>query len=245
MTTKAGLDIVVVPPRVEASLWRRLRFENEIGCRQLIFGRYRALALIIARRQHGRRPRHGADLGDMEHFAYEGLLQAIDRFDPLRGIPFGAFARRRIVGSVADGVARMSEVDDAWSQRRRQEVDRARSLVETDANAADPVAALAALAAGLAIGLMIEGGTMRIGEDAPDPRPDAYQSLAWRELQALVARGIDELPERERWVVRQHYEAGVSFTQIADLLGLSKGRVSQIHAAAIGRLRQRLNGYRR
>lgn len=245
MTVRAGLDIVVVPPRVEASLWRRLRFEKEAGCRQLIFTRYRALARAIARRQHGRRPPHGAELGDMEHFAYQGLLQAIDRYDPLRGIPFGAFARRRIVGSVADGVARMSEIDAAWCQRRRQELDRARSLTDAEPEDADPVAALAALAAGLALGIMIEGSAIPVGEDAPDPRPDAYQSLAWRELQVLIARGIAELPEREGWIIRQHYEAGVSFTQIADLLGLTKGRVSQIHAAAIGRLRQRLNGYRR
>lgn len=245
MTRRAGLDLVVIPPRVEASLWRRLCFEGERGCRELLFGRYRALARIIARRQHGLRPKHGADLGDMEHFAYEGLLHAIDRYDPLRGIPFGAYARRRIVGSIADGAARMSEVDAAWCQRRRQEVDRARSLTDRDAEQTDPVAALAALAAGLAIGLMVEGSAIAVGADAADPRPNAYQSLAWRELQALLARGIAELPDREAAIVRQHYEAGVSFTQIAELLGVSKGRVSQLHAAALGRLRRRLNGYRR
>lgn len=114
MMRRVGFDLLLVPPRVEASLWRRLRFENEKGCREQIFTRYRVLARAIARRQHGRRPKHGADLGDMEHFAYEGLLQAIDRYDPLRGIPFGAYARRRIVGSIADGSARMSESDATW-----------------------------------------------------------------------------------------------------------------------------------
>lgn len=245
MTVRAGLQLVLVPPRVEASLWRRLRFENEARCRELLFSRYHALARAIARRQHARRPRHGADLGDMQQFAYEGLLQAIDRYDPLRGIPFGAFARRRIVGSIADGAARMSEVDAAWRQRRRHGAERAASLVEAEREPDDPVATLAGLAAGLAIGLMIEGSAIPVGEDAPDPRPNAYQSLAWRELQALLVRGIGDLPEREAWIVRQHYEAGVSFTQIADVLGVSKGRVSQLHAAAIGCLRRQLNGYRR
>lgn len=245
MTRGVGLDLVLVPPRVEAALWRRLRFEREARCRELLFSRYRALARGIARRQHGRRPEHGADLGDLEHFAYEGLLQAIDRYDPLRDVPFGAYARRRIVGSIADGAARMSDADAAYSQRRRQEADRARSLVGRENGAEDPVAALAALAAGLAIGLMLEGTTLVAGADGVDPRPNAYQSLAWRELEAVLARSVAELPEREAMIIRQHYDAGVSFTQIAALLGLSKGRVSQIHAAALGRLRRRLNGYRR
>lgn len=244
MTRRAGIDLVLMPPRVEASLWRRLRFEGERRCRELIFGRYHALARTIARRQLGRRPRWGADLGDMEQFAFEGLLQAIDRYDPLRGIPFGAYARRRIVGCIADGAARMSEADAAHCQRRRTEADRARSLADADGIDADPVAALATLAAGLAIGLMMEGNVMAVGPGGADPRPNAYHSLAWRELHALLARGIADLPEREATILRQHYEAGISFTQIAALLDLSKGRVSQLHAAALGRLRRRLHGYR-
>jgi RNA polymerase sigma factor for flagellar operon FliA len=45
---------------------------------------------------------------------------------------------------------------------------------------------------------------------------------------------------RESVIVRQHYENGVSFTHIAQLLGLSKGRVSQLHASAVARLRARI-----
>lgn len=243
MTRSAGLDLVLIPPRVEASLWRRLRYELEGRCREQLFVRYRALARAIARRQHGRRPRHGADLCDLEHFAYEGLLQAIDRYDPLRGIPFGAFARRRIVGSISDGAARMSEVDAGHRQLRRQEADRARSMLDDGAAGADdPVARLSALASGLAIGLMLQGTTLAVGTDEEDPRPNAYQSLAWREMNALLILGIADLPEREAMIVRQHYEGGVSFTHIAALLGLTKGRVSQLHAMALGRLRRRLNG---
>ena len=239
MRRTAGLDLILVPPRVEASLWRRLRFEREAHCREQLFSRYATLARAIARRQLGRRPRRGADLGDLEHFAYEGLLQAIDRYDPLRGIPFGAFARRRIVGSISDGASQMDESAAAYHHRRRQEVDRARSLADHPHD--DPVAALAALASGLAIGLMLEGTTLIVGADGADPRPDPYQSLAWRELRALLAAEIARLPPREATIVRQHYEAGVSFTHIAALLGLSKGRVSQLHAGAIARLRQRLH----
>jgi len=238
----SGLGLLLVPPRVEASLWRRFRFEHETRCREQIFTRYRDLARAIAARQLRVRPRHGVELNDMEQFAYEGLLVAIDRFDPLRGIPFGAFARRRILGSIADGSARMNEIDAQYSYRRRVEAERLRSLAAGHGQS-DPLGALADLAAGLAIGLILEGTSLLAPEDGMDRRPNAYESLAWRQLQTQLVQEIDRLSEREAAIIRQHYENGVSFAQIAGLLGLSKGRVSQLHAGALAKLRKRM-GYR-
>lgn len=235
---RVGLNLLLVPPRVEASLWRRFRFERELRCREQLFSRYHGLARSIALRQLRARPRNGIEKGDVEQFAYEGLLHAIDRFDPLRGIPFGAYARRRIIGSISDGASRMSEIDAQYSNRRRVETERARS-VGTQADA-DPLRALADLATGLAIGLMLEGTSLIEPANGADHRPNAYESLAWRELQAMLVREVSRLPEREGVVIRQHYENGVSFTQIAKLLGLSKGRVSQLHASALMKLRSRL-----
>lgn len=238
----SGLALLLVPPRVEASLWRRFRYEREARCREQIFTRYRGLARSIAVRQLRARPRNGVELNDMEQFAYEGLLVAIDRFDPLRGIPFGAFARRRILGSIADGAARMNEIDAQYSYRRRVEAERLRSIA-AEGGKTGALGALADLAAGLAIGLILEGTSLIEPEDGADRRPNAYESLAWRQLQAQLTQEIDRLPEREAAIIRQHYENGVSFTQIAKLLDLSKGRVSQLHANALAKLRTRM-GYR-
>lgn len=240
---RPGLDLLLIPPRVEASLWRRFRFERETRCREQIFTRYRGLARSIAVRQLNGRPRNGIEQGDVEQFAYEGLLHAIDRFDPLKGIPFGAFARRRIMGSIADGASRMTEIDAQYSYRRRVENERARSI-GVDAAAADPLRALAELATGLALGLMLEGTSIVEPADGADHRPNAYESLAWRELQALIACEIGRLPDREAVIVRQHYENGISFTHIAQLLGLTKGRVSQLHASALTKLRARIGNKR-
>ena len=236
-----GLDLLLIPPRVEASLWRRFRYEREFRCREQLFTRYRVLANALARRQFRSRPRNGVEMGDMEQFAYAGLLQAIDRFDPLRGIPFGAFARRRILGSISDGTSTMSEVDAQYTYRRRVERERMRSIARPEEDQAnDPLRALSELATGLALGLMLEDTSLIEGENGVDHRPNAYESLAWRQLQSLLVEEVGRLPEREAIIIRQHYEHGVSFSQIAQLLGVSKGRVSQLHAAALGKLRVRL-----
>lgn len=238
----SGLDLVVRPAWVEASLWRRLRVGGEADCRGLLFDRYAGLARAIARRRFGRRRGARVDRADFEQFAYEGLLQAIDRFDPLRGVPFGAYAARRIVGNIADGVARMSELDAQISHRRRVERARLRSLCEDSATGDDPLAALSDAAVGLAIGIMLEGlGTAAAA--VADPAPNAYESLQWREVQAGLAREVERLPAREAAVIRHHYHHGLSFARIAELLGLSRGRVSQLHRSALERLRKKVGAF--
>jgi len=101
----------------------------------------------------------------------------------------------------------------------------------------DPLAALSGLSATIAIGLLLESDLPADVEKIADPAPSAYDSLAWNELVHRVHQTIDGLPEREAYVMRQHYRNGVSFQQIAGLLGVTKGRVSQIHRAALQRLR--------
>jgi RNA polymerase sigma factor for flagellar operon FliA len=236
-----GMDLLVRPPRVEASLWRRLRADNDSECRETLFNRYVGLARTIAATHYFRRRIKRADRTDFEQFAFEGLLQAIDRFDPLLGVPFSAFARRRIAGSIAEGAAQMSEVDAQISHRHRMERERLRSLVRHDGKPPeDALAALSGLAMGLALGLMLEGTGLMDAQDAADLRPNPYESLEWRQMQRKLVREVVRLPEKEAVIIRQHYENGLRFAQIADLLELSPGRVSQLHRSALERLRKRI-----
>lgn len=237
MRAQTGLEVVIDPERVEASLWRRFRYEADNGCRQTLFDRYFALARSIAARLFRQRMTQRIERGDFDQFACEGLLQALDRFDPLRGVPFSAYARRRIVGNIASGIRSMSEIDAQLSYRHRVEQERLRSLIPTES---DALSGLSELAVGLALGLMLEETGMIDGTDKADPRPTAYDSLAWRETQAILARELANLPEQESVVVRQHYEHGLPFAQVAQVMGLSKGRISQLHRAALERLRKRL-----
>jgi RNA polymerase sigma factor for flagellar operon FliA len=240
----SGLALVVRPPRAEASLWRRLRFEAEAGCREPLFNLYAGYARMIAIQHFRRRGRMRVERLDFEQFAYEGLLQAIDRFDPLKNVPFRAFAKRRIAGNIADGIARMSELDAQFSHRRRIEQERMRSLAVAggEAGAGQDLGALSDLTVGLALGIILQETRMMSAADQADPAPCAYQSLEYNELQARLAGAVGNLPEKEAMIVRQHYENGLSFAQIAQLLDLSRGRVSQLHRAAMERLRKKIGG---
>lgn len=229
----AGLRLIQRPREIEASLWRRLRFEGDLHCREALIEHHLPLARALAGREFRRWPPHGFERTDFEHLAISGLLEAIDRYDPLAGASFRAFAKHRIRGAIADGLAHASENASQYNYRRRVERERIGSLRAEAAG--DPIAQLSDLAAGLAIGLMAEAAAQSASPLNP------YETSAWRELEQSVRTEIDLLPEMEKSVIKQHYTNGVAFTDIARLMGLSKGRVSQIHRAAIARLRARLS----
>ena len=240
---RRGVALLLRPERLEAALWRAHREDAGETTRQKLFDHYQPFARKLAGAQFTRRAIGGFERSDMEQLAYEALLQAISRFDPGRAIPFESYARRRILGHISNGLATMSEAAALYRYRQRAERDRLRSLRERGADE-DALTALSRLAATLALGLMAEDVHSLDPESLPDGQPSAYESLAWHEMRQKLREQIASLPEREHYVISQHYRNGVSFQQIAAILGVSKGRVSQIHRAALLRLREQLARFR-
>lgn len=243
---KRGLALLIHGDRREAALWRNFLKARNGKHREQLFTRYQPFATRIARMEYHRRQKSNFDLSDVEQLAFEALLQAIDRFDPEHGTPFEGFARLRIKGHIANGLARMSERGAQASYRRRAERDRLRSLAPAARDAAtdDPLSALSALAATLAMGVMLEDDKTSEWETIEDTSPLAFESLAYRELQHNLWKQVDALPDREAFVMRHHYSKQVSFKVIAELLGVTSGRVSQIHRQALLRLRAQLAKFR-
>lgn len=239
-----GLKLIEQTGAVEASFWRRLRYENSGACRERLFELYRGLARALAHKEWRRRPAYGLERQDFEQLAYSGLLDAINGFDPLHGAPFAAFARRRISGAISDGIAHSSEGAAIYTYKRRLELERLRSLTATQGETSDPIGALADLVVSLALGIVAENASFFAAE-AQDNHPGlgAYETRAWRDLQLSVLAEIENLPNAERTILQQHYLNDVSFGEIAKLLGVSKSRVSQLHQAALGRVRARLRSF--
>ena len=227
----------------EAALWHAFRVGGSADAREKLFALHRAFARQVAAKHFLDRKSGDLELNDLCQFAYTGLLEAIDRFDPARGAPFRAYARRRISGSVLDGLAHLSERREQLSFRQRARRDRLKSLTIEDADklgAADAMLALIEMATGLAHGYMIEGGGMYLTQDQADSAPSPYESVAWREMTRSLAAEISSLPDQERRVVSYHYLEGMSFEQVSGAFGLSKGRISQIHRGALRTLKERL-----
>jgi RNA polymerase sigma factor for flagellar operon FliA len=226
----------------EDELWRALAGPRRQVAREKLFSVHEPYARGIARRWFRRRSRGELDFADVYQLACEGLLEAIDRFDPARGLPLRAYAARRIEGCIASGMARMTELRDQRSSQARLRSERLRSLATPDAiNADDALDALSELAVGLALGFMLEDSGLYLADERrPAPGPSAYDSAAWSELVTRMEEELAALPERERQILVNHYKLGMGFDTLGRLLGVSKGRVSQLHRSALIALRRSL-----
>lgn len=231
------------PIDLDPQLWLELGRNPDGPARHRIFEAYLPFSRRIAARIRKEKPGADLDLDDLRQHAAEGLLQAIDRFDAERGIPFEAFASRRIAGCVIDGISASSEIRRQYALRNRVRAERTRSLLPEDADrlaAPDALQALADLAVSLAIGFMLDEASISSNGERQAEGPSAYESVAWSETVQKMTAALSSLPDQEKTVVRLHYLEGLEFARIADTLSLSRGRVSQIHSAALERLRKRL-----
>lgn len=241
MTPQARISASPVDRR--SDIWARYNDDSRAELRLEIFDAYLPFARAIARRHFLDRS-SDIERADLEQLAYAGLLEAIDRFDPKRGAPFESFAAPRVAGSIVDGLAHLSERREQLAYNRRVEKERTRSLgiaaPPEGLSAAEAMAALAELAIGTALSFMLEETGLVANETTPDHRSNAYESAAWKDLIGRLATEVASLEDRERAVIHRHYQDGLAFAVIGALLGISTGRVSQIHRAALTRLRKRL-----
>lgn len=240
---RAPAPTAPVLPEPTPGVWVAYKLTPTSAQRELLFTAYFPFARSVAGRI--RRQRRGADIdiGDLHQLAATGLLEAIDRFDPDRGAPFTAFAARRIAGSIHDGIAASSELRRQASHKSRLRTDRVRSLTRSGQDTSSIEAAMSALAdlvVDLALGFMLEEAGYSASPEASSRAPTAYDSVAWSQTVKRVTAAVEDISEQEQTVIRLHYLEGLEFVRIAEVLGLSKGRISQIHASALGALRRRL-----
>lgn len=220
----------------EAELWSRWTARRDREARDALVVMHAAWSRLVARDVYLRVRWRGADWSDFVQNATVGLIEATDRFDPLRGIEFRTFARHRVRGAVFNGLRHLGDGGTA----RSMAFDRRMSL-DDGADRADPLEHFVALTVGLGIGHLLDA--------ASAPEPDGHPAGPYAEVERAQSReavqaALGRLPERERLILTLHYFQHVAFIDIADMLGLSKGRISQLHKQAVVRLREHLSRHR-
>lgn len=92
------------------------------------------------------------------------------------------------------------------------------------------------------LGFALEAGPE--GAEASAEPDNAYARIELIQLRRRIAESVGNLPESERRVIVRHYFQQQPFEEIARGLSLTKGRISQIHHAALRRMRERLRELR-
>jgi RNA polymerase sigma factor for flagellar operon FliA len=227
----------------ELALWRRLRAGGDAQAREELLALHMPYARVVAAVCYARRYSDEVEFGDYLQYASIGLLEALERFDPDRGAQFRTFAARRMHGAILNGLEHLSEKQQQISARQRlraERVESIRQLPQDPKGARAPADRLCAYVAevgvGLALAWLLEGtGLVDAGERA-EALP-FYHHAELRQLRERLQQAVEGLPPQERTVIRGHYLQELPFEEIATMLHLTKGRISQIHKSALRRLR--------
>lgn len=223
----------------ERDLWARYVRDRDASVRSELVQHYLEVARRVAARMFSQRTDEALEFSDYLQYARVGLLEAIDRYDPSREAAFSTFATYRMQGAILNGIEKYNERLAQWSFQKRARRDRVDSLTEEGESRTDQdlFEHMANVAIGLAVGHVLEGAGGETGaEEAPEQGP--YASLELSRLREQLRVVVDSLPERERQIVTFHYFEHVPFSEIAQIFGLSKGRVSQLHARALDLIRK-------
>jgi RNA polymerase sigma factor FliA len=200
-------------------------------------------------------PRH-VDRGELVRAGVLGLVEAANRYDHERGVPFDRFAARRIRGAVLDAVRSAD-----WAPRSVRSASRKADTIEQELAArlgrVPTVQELAqALGASveelahlrnrvfrslvLALDHRVNDGDdlnlVDVLHDRTCVEPE--EELENREMLSYLRDAVELLPERHRIVVVGYFLEGRTSEELSTLLGVTESRISQVRSEALGMLRE-------
>ncbi|GIG28006.1 FliA/WhiG family RNA polymerase sigma factor [Cellulomonas marina] len=248
-------------PRSEVdTLWATFK---ETGCRrsreQLIL-HYAPLVQSVAGRLGMRLP-SSVEQSDLVSYGMFGLIDAIEKYETDRAVKFESYAAARIRGAIIDELRSLDWVPRSVRSKARTldravadleaRLHRTPTLPEIAAELELPVAEVRATYSQLAttnvaaldelLGGEDGSSAASLGDALRDARAeDPAGSVEQQEQAFLLSRAVEQLSERERLVVVLYYFEGRTLAEIGRVLGVTESRISQMHTAAIGRLRTRL-----
>ncbi|MDQ2840440.1 MAG: FliA/WhiG family RNA polymerase sigma factor [Acidobacteriota bacterium] len=213
----------------------------------------------IAHRIHERLPQH-VELDDLISSGVVGLIDAFNKFDHTKQVQFKSYAQFRIRGAILDSLRILD-----WSPRELRRKGRAvQEAIQTLTSALRRTPTEPEIARELKLGLKeyqlllgqlkgLEIGSLNLehkddsGEDqlayvAGSPEDDPLFRCLQGEMRQMLIDAIEELPEKERMVLTLYYYEELTMKEIGLTLGVVESRVSQIHSAAVVRLRASLHG---
>jgi RNA polymerase sigma-B factor len=229
--------------------FREFAASREPALRDELIEAHLGLAEYLARRFSNR----GEPLDDLVQVASVGLLKAVDRFDPTRGVEFSTYATHTVVGELKRHFR-----DKGWAvraPRRMQELylrlGKVISTLSQDLGRSPTIPELAAeaqVSEEEVLEAMEAGQAYRFASlDAPAPGDEGDSmgasmgsedpELAGAERRATLSPLLAHLPPREQTILHMRFFEGLTQSEIAARLGISQMHVSRLLGRSLAQLR--------
>ncbi|MDR2607152.1 MAG: RNA polymerase sigma factor WhiG [Treponema sp.] len=260
MASKEPMD-----EKVEERLWLEYRRTKDQKIRETFVIQYSPLVKFVAGKVAVGMP-HNVEFDDLVGFGSIGLLDAIDKYDPDRGVKFKTYAVTRIRGAIFD---ELRQID--WVPRSVRK--KAKELEETVANLESQMGRIATdqeiassmglddeeysktvmkISATSIVSLnevwsgVDENEKNSIGDTIESPislHPDVM--VEKEEIRRVIIDAIRELPEKEKQILVLYWYEDLTLKEIGEVMKVTESRVSQLHSKAMLRLRAKLTNVRK
>ena len=240
--------------------WKAYRINRSIELRNELVLQYTGVVRKIVLRFRGSYNNFG-QLDDMVNQGIIALIDAVEKYDIEMGNKFETFASIKIRGSIIDFMRKQDwvprnqrslakELDEVFEKlycEYGREPAQAEIAQQMDISVENLEKVMGQRHNSILLSyeeVVFESvqkatpiGTRESDENSPE------DELLYSELRSKLGEAIDELNERERQVVSLYYYESLKLKEIATILGISESRVSQIHSAAIMKMKYKLNNY--
>ncbi len=254
--TAASFAAVTVPE--VRPLWTAFKDTDDRAAREALILHYAPLVNMVASRVGAGLPA-SVEQSDLVSYGMFGLIDAIEKFELDRAVKFETYASSRIRGAIIDELRAIDWVPRSVRTKARA-VDRAFAELEAELRRAPtelevatrlemPVEELRAIFTQLStvnVAALDEllgaggerGDSLTLIDTLEDPAAiDPAGNVEGQETKALLARAIERLGERDKIVLVLYYYENMTLAEIGRVLGVTESRISQMHTAAMLRLR--------
>src|SRR5687767_4576006 len=226
-------------------LWQGYKATGDLELRNRLVVQYSPLVKYVAGRVRSGLPQ-SVEQNDLISEGVIGLIDAIDRFEPERGLQFQTYAVPRIRGAMVDSLRSSDWVPRSLREKKR-DIERAQATLETKLGRTPSDGEVAA----------------ELGISVPDLR-EAYRKVSYTNVSSIDELGLGDelvptdgsgdsdmgpellaavrqLAERDQVIVALYYFEGLTLAEIGQVLGVTESRVSQLHTKVTMTLKTKLS----
>ncbi len=243
---------------IHDDMWKTFTTKREPELKKKLMVRYVGLVKYVIHRSNLSLP-NVLEESDLLNFGMIGLSDAIDRFQPERGIKFETYAIPRIKGIIIDEMRKLDWLPRSIRDKSRQLNETIRRLEHTHGDSVNAKEIADELAVSieeyhalakktnympiLSLDRTFSGSDQTTLHDtiSATDGSEVIDSIANEEIKGLLIETLNRMPEKPRLVLTLYYYEELTFKEIGRVLSISESRVSQIHSEALHNLRVKVD----